>query len=162
MFIKQEIPTNKQEAYSLLLAQASHVLEDGVPWYTNAANLASLISIYLDNLNWIGLYVMNQGRLVLGPFQGLPGCTLIEVGKGVCGTAAATKQTQNIPNVHAFEGHIACDSASNSELVVPVLINNEVVAVWDMDSPIFDRFSEEDVKLIESLVQILANKWRND
>ena len=162
MFIKQEIPTNKQEAYSLLLAQASLILEDGVPWYTNAANLASLISIYIEDLNWVGLYVMNQGKLVLGPFQGLPGCTLIEVGKGVCGTAAATKQTQNIPNVHEFEGHIACDGASNSELVVPVIVNNEVVAVWDMDSPVFDRVSAEDVKLIESLVQILVNKWRND
>ena len=162
MFIKQEIPTNKQEAYSLLLAQTSLILEDGVPWYTNAANLASLISIYIEDLNWVGLYVMNQGKLVLGPFQGLPGCTLIEVGKGVCGTAAATKQTQNIPNVHEFEGHIACDGASNSELVVPVIMNNEVVAVWDMDSPVFDRFRAEDVKLIESLVQILVNKWRND
>lgn len=162
MFIKQEIPTNKQDAYSLLLAQASLILEDGVPWYTNAANLASLISIYIEDLNWVGLYVMNQGKLVLGPFQGLPGCTLIEVGKGVCGKAAATKQTQNISNVHEFEGHIACDGASNSELVVPVIMNNEVVAVWDMDSPVFDRFRAEDVKLIESLVQILVNKWRND
>lgn len=162
MFIKQDIPTNQQEAYVLLLAQASHVLEDDVPWYTNAANLASLISIYLDDLNWVGIYTMNQGKLVLGPFQGLPGCTLIELGKGVCGTAAATKMTQNVPNVHAFEGHIACDSASNSELVVPIIVDQQVVGVWDIDSPVFDRFKDEDVRLIESLVQILANKWRND
>lgn len=162
MYIKQDIPTNQQEAYALLLTQAEHVLENGIPWYTNAANLASLISIYLSDLNWVGIYIMKDGKLVLGPFQGLPGCTLIELGKGVCGTAAATKTTQNVPNVHTFEGHIACDSASNSELVVPIIVNHEVVAVWDMDSPVFDRFDEEDVKLIESLVQILANKWRND
>lgn len=162
MFIKQDIPTNQQEAYALLLAQAAHVLEDDVPWYTNAANLASLISIYLSELNWVGIYTMKNGKLVLGPFQGLPGCTLIELGKGVCGTAAATKTTQNVPNVHAFEGHIACDSASNSELVVPIIVDQQVVGVWDIDSPVFDRFKDEDVRLIESLVQILANKWRND
>lgn len=162
MFIKQDIPTNQQEAYALLLAQAAHVLEDDVPWYTNAANLASLISIYLSELNWVGIYTIKNGKLVLGPFQGLPGCTLIELGKGVCGTAAATKTTQNVPNVHAFEGHIACDSASNSELVVPIIVDQQVVGVWDIDSPVFDRFKDEDVRLIESLVQILANKWRND
>ena len=162
MFIKQEIPESKTKAYELLLAQASHVLEDGVPWYTNAANLASLLSIYLTDLNWVGVYVMHQGQLVLGPFQGLPGCTLIEVGKGVCGTAAATKMTQNIANVHDFEGHIACDSASNSELVVPIIVDGDVVAVWDIDSPRLNRFDADDVKLVESLIEILAKKWRND
>ena len=122
----------------------------------NMANTAALLYHALPQLNWAGFYVLKNDTLVLGPFQGKPACVLIAPGKGVCGTAAATRQTQRVPDVHAFAGHIACDSASNSEIVVPVLHQGAVWGVLDVDSPVLNRFTEEDQQLLEQVVQIFA------
>jgi L-methionine (R)-S-oxide reductase len=117
------------------------------------ANFSALLNEHLDSLNWVGFYVRREQVLVLGPFQGKVACTRIPWGKGVCGTAAATDTTQRIADVHQFDGHIACDSASNSEIVVPVRRNGEVIAVLDIDSPSFNRFDEADQTGLEALVR---------
>jgi len=131
-------------------------LVEGVPYRTaNLANASALLYDRLDRLNWAGFYLMEDGKLVLGPFQGKPACIEIGVGKGVCGTAVATGETQLVPNVHAFPGHIACDGASNSEIVIPIRKNGEIIGVLDIDSPEFDRFSDEDREGLEAFVSIL-------
>ncbi len=121
----------------------------------NLSNVSALLNDYLADINWVGFYIMRDGELVLGPFQGKVACIRIPVGRGVCGTAAATKATQRIDDVHAFPGHIACDSASNSELVVPVIVNDNVVAVLDIDSPKHARFIVEVQQEMEAVVKVL-------
>jgi GAF domain-containing protein len=123
----------------------------------NMANAAALIWETLPNLNWAGFYRNVDGELVLGPFQGRPACIRIKFGDGVCGTAAATREVQRVEDVNAFPGHIACDSASNSELVVPIIRNGELIAVLDLDSPKTGRFTEEDEAGCIRLAEILAN-----
>ena len=131
-------------------------LIEGVPHrIANLANASALLYSELDGLNWAGFYLIEGGRLVLGPFQGKPACIEIPVGRGVCGSAVAKKETLVVPNVHLFEGHIACDSASNSEIVVPIFKNGEVVGVLDIDSPLFDRFTEVDREGLEEFVKII-------
>ena len=135
---------------------ALRALVEGVPHKTaNLANASALLYDRLDRLNWAGFYLMEDGKLVLGPFQGKPACIEIAIGKGVCGTAVAQNKTQLVPNVHDFPGHIACDGASNSEIVVPIRKNGKVVGVLDIDSPEFDRFSEADREGLEAFVSIL-------
>lgn len=137
-------------------------LISGVPHLTaNLANASALLYASLDRLNWAGFYMMENGRLVLGPFQGKPACIEIEVGRGVCGTAVAESRTQVVGNVHVFEGHIACDSASNSEIVVPIFANGQVIGVLDIDSPEFDRFSDRDREGLEEFVAILEEEIFN-
>lgn len=127
----------------------------------NLANVSALLNEYLTDINWVGFYIMRNGELVLGPFQGKPACIRIPVGRGVCGTAVAEKKTQRIDDVHAFPGHIACDAASNSELVVPVIIDDQVVAVLDIDSPLLNRFSAELQVEMESVVALLTElNWQ--
>ncbi len=121
----------------------------------NLANAAALLWEHLDDINWAGFYLMEDGKLVLGPFQGKVACTEIEVGSGVCGTAVAKDATQLVKDVHTFEGHIACDSASNSEIVVPLHKDGAVVGVLDIDSPSFARFTEEDRTGLEALAKIV-------
>ncbi len=121
----------------------------------NLANAAALLWEHLEDINWAGFYMMEDGKLVLGPFQGRIACTEIEVGCGVCGTAAAKDSTQLVDDVHCFQGHIACDSASNSEIVVPLRKNGRVIGVLDIDSPSFARFSEEDRAGLEEFARIL-------
>lgn len=127
----------------------------------NLCNASAIINVIFHDINWAGFYIMRDKELVLGPFQGLPACNRIKLGKGVCGTAAMTKEVQRISNVHEFPGHIACDGASNSEIVVPITVGGEVKAVLDIDSPMFERFTqlEEDylVKFIEKLNKYV--KW---
>lgn len=131
----------------------------GVPHrIANLANAAALLYESLDGLNWAGFYLMEEGRLVLGPFQGRPACIEIQVGKGVCGTAVQEDRTQRVPDVHAFPGHIACDSASNSEIVVPLHGAEGVVGVLDIDSPLLDRFSPEDQTGLETFAAILERE----
>ena len=131
-------------------------ITEGVPYtMTNLANASALLNDSLDGINWVGFYVIKDGKLVLGPFQGKVACTIIPMGKGVCGTAAQTDSTQVVPDVHKFAGHIACDSASNSEIVVPIHRDGAVFGVLDIDSPLFDRFSEEDREGLEKFVKIL-------
>ena len=129
---------------------------EGIPYtMTNLANASALLNEKLDGINWVGFYTIKNGRLVLGPFQGKVACTIIPMGKGVCGTAAATDRTQLVPDVHKFPGHIACDSASNSEIVIPMHRSGEVFGVLDIDSPLFNRFDENDKAGLEEFARIL-------
>lgn len=121
----------------------------------NLANASALLWQELENINWAGFYLMEQGKLVLGPFQGKPACIEIPVGRGVCGTAVAENATQLVPDVHQFPGHIACDCASNSEIVVPIHKNGVVYGVLDIDSPVLGRFTEEDKAGLEEFVKTL-------
>ena len=141
--------------YKLMKAQLEALIRD-VPYETaNFANASALIWQGLADINWAGFYLMCDGMLVLGPFQGKPACTRIAVGRGVCGTAVAQDATQLVPDVHAFPGHIACDCASNSEIVVPIHKGGAVYGVLDIDSPLLNRFSEADREGLEALVQVL-------
>ena len=145
--------------YRQLNAQLKSLIE-GVPYLTaNLANASALLWQELEGLNWAGFYLERDGALVLGPFQGKPACILIPWGKGVCGTAAETGQTQRVEDVHAFPGHIACDCASNSEIVVPVRASGKIVAVLDLDSPLFARFTERDRAGLEDFVRVLEAEW---
>ena len=149
MFTLQSAPAGtKSERYSELLGQARALLAGERDRTANAANLASLIFHSLPDLNWAGFYFVKGGELVLGPFQGKPACVRIALGRGVCGTAARDGQTIVVPDVHAFPGHIACDSASKSEIVVPV----GKWGVLDLDSPRLNRFDEEDARGLEAIV----------
>ena len=138
------------------LCQNLAAITDGVPYETaNLANASALLWEHLPNLNWAGFYKMTDGKLVLGPFQGKTACIVIEVGRGVCGTAVAEDKTQLVYDVHQFPGHIACDCASNSEIVVPIHLNGKIWGVLDIDSPMIGRFSEEDKTGLEEFVKIL-------
>lgn len=142
--------------YPLLCRQLSALL-DGVPHkIANLANASALLWSELCDLNWAGFYLTEGETLVLGPFQGKTACVEIPFGKGVCGTAAVSRQTVRVENVHEFPGHIACDCASNSEIVVPIVVGGAVVGVLDIDSPVFGRFTAEDQAGLEAFVKILT------
>jgi GAF domain-containing protein len=147
--------TSKREIYDQLASQLSSLLAGERDLIANAANLSSLIFHSLPDLNWAGFYFAKDGELVLGPFQGKPACMRISIGQGVCGTAAAKCATTIVPNVHEFPGHIACDSASNSEIVVPLIKNDEFIGVLDLDSPVLARFDEADAEGLQRLAAIL-------
>ena len=143
--------------YKLMNSQLMS-LSDGVGWdITILSNTAALLWDSLEDINWAGFYLVRGGRLELGPFQGKPACTVIEIGKGVCGTAVAQDRTQLVKSVHEFPGHIACDSASNSEIVVPMHAGGNICGVLDIDSPILARFDEEDKAGLEAFVRILES-----
>jgi L-methionine (R)-S-oxide reductase len=146
----------KAELYQNLAEQVHSLLEGEDDFIANAANLSSLIYHSLPDLNWAGFYLQKNGELILGPFQGKPACMRIAIGKGVCGSAAKLRQTVIVENVHEFPGHIACDSASNSEIVVPVIKGDSLVAVLDIDSPVLARFDEEDARGLNELVRIFC------
>ena len=147
--------------YDLMCRQAEALAGDSADWVPMMANVSAMIYDALPDLNWAGFYIVKDGVLLLGPFQGKVACVRIEKGKGVCGTAWEQDSVQLVPDVHAFPGHIACDSASNSEIVVPLHCGSEVAAVLDIDSPEFDRFSEDDrdglMKLVRTLEKVL--RW---
>jgi len=144
-----------EKNYQLMAYMAKRVLEDDKDVIASLANVSAVINGYMDKINWVGFYIMRDGELVLGPFQGLPACIRIQVGKGVCGTAVKEGKTQIIPDVHKFPGHIACDSASNSEIVIPIYKNGEVFGVLDVDSPEFDRFGELESKYLQEICDAL-------
>jgi len=148
--------TSKTERYANLKLQLRSLLEGERDFIANAANFSSLLYHSLPDLNWAGLYLHRGGELVLGPFQGQPACVRIAIGKGVCGTAAEQRQTILVDNVHEFPGHIACDSASNSEIVVPLIANEELIGVLDLDSPSFARFDDEDARGLNELAEIFV------
>jgi GAF domain-containing protein len=152
---------SRREDYDLLLRQAQELWEKDLPLSTNLANTAALLSQCLDRTNWAGFYLWDSARsqLILGPFQGLPACTRIAAGKGVCGTAACTRKTQRVADVHQFPGHIACDGASNSEIVVPILKDGMLLGVLDIDSPEKSRFDADDQSWLERFVDILVSLW---
>jgi len=141
-------------SWSTLEQQARALLADEHHPVANAANLAALIYHSLPEVNWAGFYFVDRGELVVGPFQGLPACVRIAHGKGVCGTAWRTGQTQRVADVHLFDGHIACDAASRSEVVVPLIRDGEVIGVLDLDSPVPDRFDDADQSGLEALARL--------
>ena len=149
---------NRKVNYEELINRLTALTED-VPYpIANLANAAALLWEALPDINWAGFYMMEDGALVLGPFQGKTACIRIAVGRGVCGTAVAEDRTQLVPDVHAFPGHIACDSASRSEIVVPIHHNGEVIAVLDIDSADFDRFHENEQKYMELICKHLEEQ----
>jgi GAF domain-containing protein len=156
---KQEA-ASKAELYSHLALQLKSLFEGEHDFIANAANFASLLFHSLPDLNWAGFYLLKNTELVLGPFQGKPACVRIAIGKGVCGTAAEQRETILVDNVHEFPGHIACDSDSNSEIVVPVIKDRELIGVLDLDSPSFARFDDEDAEGLNELVKIFMESLR--
>ena len=157
-----ELPDDKPRAYAGLEASLRALLSGESDMVACAANTAALIYWSLPGLNWAGFYLVEprSGDLVLGPFQGKPACVRIAIGRGVCGTAAARRETLLVPDVHAFAGHIACDSASNSEVVVPILDGDRLLGVLDLDSPVHARFDEADARGLEALVRVFVEAAR--
>lgn len=144
-----------QTDYDLILAQLQAVTESEKDLIANLSNASAVLSMNLDRINWIGFYLVRGNQLVLGPFQSRPACVRIEFGKGVCGAAISSGMVQRVDDVHAFPGHIACDGASNSEIVLPLFRKGMPVAVLDIDSPLFNRFSPEDQKGLEQCAAFL-------
>jgi GAF domain-containing protein len=157
MFSSSTLSGNKPEQYLQLAEQARGLVAGEQDKIANAANLAALVFHALPDLNWVGFYFHDGKELVVGPFQGQPACVRIALGKGVCGTAAATRQTQRVPDVDAFPGHIPCDSASRSELVVPLFKHEQLVGVFDLDSPKLDRFDADDQTGLETVAKIFLD-----
>lgn len=152
-------PTEKPLMYKLLKTQLKGLI-DGIPHtIANLANASALLNQALTDINWVGFYLMENGQLVLGPFQGKPACIEIKLGNGVCGTAVTKDEIMLVKNVHEFPGHIACDSASNSEIVVPIHKNGEIIGVLDIDSPSLSRFDEEDQTGLAEFVKILEGMF---
>jgi L-methionine (R)-S-oxide reductase len=158
--LSEQQSTSKLELYQDLVQQLRSLLAGERDFIANAANFASLLYHSLPDLNWAGFYLLQDKELVLGPFQGKPACVRIGVGKGVCGVAAAQRETVIVPNVHEFPGHIACDSASNSEIVVPLEKDGRLLGVLDLDSPQFARFDEEDAEGLNNLVDVFIEEGR--
>lgn len=146
---------NQEERLKYMLILLKGQLSSEKDNLANISNVTGIIMACVDRLNWAGFYIIRDNELVLGPFQGLPACNRIAIGKGVCGTAVATREVQLIPDVHLFPGHIACDDASNSELVIPIIKENKVFGVLDLDSPIKNRFTELEAEYFVKLVNIL-------
>ena len=140
----------------LLLEQIKSIIDPSLPLVSNLSN-ASAVLKDMENINWVGFYLVNEDKLYLGPFQGDVACTIIPKGKGVCGTSFEKKETIIVPNVNEFKGHIACSSLSKSEIVVPIIKDNEVVALIDVDAPIYDRFNNEDKAFLNEVAEILSS-----
>ena len=160
-YTAHEYPTDKAQLYAQLQQELALIV-DGIPQpIPNLANASALLWQALRDINWAGFYLMEDGQLLLGPFQGRPACIYIPVGRGVCGTAVARGETQLVKDVHKFPGHIACDSASNSEIVIPIRDGDRIVGVLDIDSPNVARFDEVDRQGLEKIVAILerACNW---
>ena len=141
--------------YDLLLEQCKQYIGDELPLYSVPSNVSAILN-QLDDINWCGFYLVEDDTLYLGPFQGEPACTVIPFSKGVCGHSAATKKTVIVSDVRQFAGHIACSSLSKSEIVVPIIVNDKVKALIDIDAPILDRFNDEDAKMLEEAATLLA------
>lgn len=148
---------SKEDKLRYMITMAEGQLSSEKDFIANLSNISAIINASVDNCNWVGFYLMKDETLVLGPFQGLPACNRIVIGKGVCGTAALKKQVMRIENVHEFQGHIACDNASNSEIVIPILKDDKVIGVLDMDSPSLNRFSELEEMYLVKLIKKIEN-----
>jgi len=155
--IVEQSKVEKADLYAQIAEQLRALLAGERDFIANAANLSSLLYHSLPDLNWVGFYLEKNGELVLGPFQGKPACIRIAIGKGVCGAAAQTRQTVLVDNVHEFPGHIACDSESNSEIVVPLIVEDRLICVLDLDSPSLGRFDEEDAAGLNELAEIFLD-----
>ncbi|WP_242304555.1 GAF domain-containing protein [Bacillus cereus group sp. BfR-BA-01350] len=155
MFTKESYAGSLEEQYETVIKQLDALLTGESNVVANLSNASALLNQFLDCVNWVGFYVTEGNQLVLGPFQGMPACVRIPFGRGVCGVAAETKTTQLVADVHQFPGHIACDSASNSEIVVPIIKDGNVIGVLDIDSPEKNRFDEVDQRYLEKFVETL-------
>lgn len=155
MFSQTTYSGSSLDQYTMLGKQLDALLEGESNLIANLSNASALLNQFLERINWVGFYLMEDGELVLGPFQGLPACVRIQVGKGVCGTAVAEKKTMLIEDVHAFPGHIACDAASQSEIVIPLIKDGSVIGVLDIDSPELSRFTKEDQEGLELFTEVL-------
>jgi len=145
----------KDQFYNYLNMKLTGLICEEKDWLANLSNATALMWLLMDEINWVGFYLYKNDELVLGPFQGKPACTHIEIGKGVCGTAVEKRETLLVRDVHDFPGHIACDSESNSEIVVPIIVDNKIIGVLDIDSPIVQRFDEVDKRHIVKFVNLL-------
>ncbi|MFZ7905426.1 GAF domain-containing protein [Staphylococcus hominis] len=150
--------TIKEINYNLLGKQLASLIEDETNLIAILSNTSALLNDNLDQINWVGFYLIENNELILGPFQGHPACVHISIGKGVCGTAVANNQTQLVDDVNTFPGHIACDANSKSEIVVPIHVDNEIIGVLDIDAPITQRFSKGDQQGLEEIVSILEHQ----
>ncbi|AXO95276.1 GAF domain-containing protein [Bacillus anthracis] len=155
MFTKESYAGSRVQQYETVIKQLDALLIGESNVVANLSNASALLNQFLDRVNWVGFYVTEGNQLVLGPFQGMPACVRIPFGRGVCGVAAETKTTQLVADVHQFPGHIACDSASNSEIVVPIIKDGNVIGVLDIDSPEKKRFDEVDQRYLEKFVETL-------
>jgi GAF domain-containing protein len=156
MFTKSIYSEDLTANYTMLSKQLDALLTGETNAIANLSNASALLNQFFDQINWVGFYLMEDGELVLGPFQGLPACVRIPLSRGVCGASASKQETVIVPDVHAYPGHIACDAASQSEIVVPIVKNGELVGVLDIDSPIKDRFTEQDAEGLEQFIKILV------
>ncbi|WP_339251016.1 GAF domain-containing protein [Sporosarcina sp. FSL W8-0480] len=157
MFTAISYSTNPKERYSELASQLDALLSGEPNRFANLSNASALLNQFFDRINWVGFYLLDgEDELVLGPFQGLPACIRIPLGKGVCGTSALNRETIIVPDVDQFPGHIACDSASRSEIVVPLIKDGNLLGVLDIDSPELDRFNDDDREGLEELVKVLV------
>ena len=150
--------TIKETNYNLLGKQLASLIEDETNLIAILSNTSALLNDNLDQINWVGFYLIENNEHILGPFQGHPACVHISIGKGVCGTAVANNQTQLVDDVNTFPGHIACDANSKSEIVVPIHVDNEIIGVLDIDAPITQRFSKGDQQGLEEIVSILEHQ----
>jgi L-methionine (R)-S-oxide reductase len=157
MFQTEQYEGSRTEQYKLVIKQLHALLVGEKDRIANLANASALLNQFLNDVNWVGFYVIDGDQLVLGPFQGLPACVRIPLGKGVCGTSANEKKTMRVEDVHQFPGHIACDAASRSEIVIPMLKNGQLLGVLDIDSPSINRFDEVDQHYLEGFVEELMN-----
>ncbi|MBU8905204.1 GAF domain-containing protein [Desertibacillus haloalkaliphilus] len=157
MFNVESYTDNLEKNYQLVIKQLQALIEDEDDQIANLANASALLNQFLDDTNWVGFYLYKNDQLILGPFQGLPACVTIAIGKGVCGTAAKQRKTVRVADVHQFPGHIACDAASQSEIVVPMIKDGQLIGVLDIDSPNKDRFTDVDETYLEQFVETLVN-----
>ena len=155
MFTQTDYSGTRADQYAMLGKQLDALLEGETNTIANLSNASALLNQFLERINWVGFYLMEDGELVLGPFQGLPACVRIKVGRGVCGTAVSEKKTMLVEDVHAFPGHIACDAASQSEIVVPLIKDGTVIGVLDIDSPELNRFTTDDQAGLEHFAEVL-------
>lgn len=155
MFTSQGYKGTREKNYELVIDQLKALIQDEKNVIANMANASALLNQFLEHINWVGFYMLEEHELVLGPFQGLPACIRIPLGRGVCGAAAQSKETLVVNDVHQFPGHIACDAASNSEIVIPMIKNGKVIGVLDIDSPDLARFDEIDQHYLELFVDAL-------
>ena len=147
---------NRSSSFNTVLEQLKALIQGEPSAIANLANASALLNQFMNDINWVGFYLYDGNELVLGPFQGLPACIRIPLNRGVCGTAASQRRTFVVADVHAFPGHIACDGASNSEIVVPIIKNGELYGVLDIDSPLKNRFDSEEQQFLEQFVEILT------
>lgn len=157
MFQSASYTGTKTEKYDLLNKQLKALIEDEQDVIANLSNASSLLNQFLEDVNWVGFYLWKENQLILGPFQGLPACVRIQAGRGVCGTAVSERSVQRVEDVHKFPGHIACDAASQSEIVVPIFKDGEIYGVLDIDSPSTGRFDEIDEEKLTEFVEIIQH-----